>query len=192
VAQGIRSLGPAIGYHGCSKDVADAVLFQNQHLKASNNDHDWLGHGTYFWLDSWERALDWAKHTKKRNPSVVGAIINPGVCLNLADISAASSLKRAYEVLKLALQETGRAMPKNQSADTRGLALRRILDCAVIELLHGLRAEENETPYDTVVGVFEEGAPMFPGAAMKERTHVQIAVRNPRSILGYFKPTYSR
>jgi hypothetical protein len=185
---GVRSLGPAIGYHGCSKEVADAVLFGNEHLKASSNDYDWLGHGTYFWLDSPERALQWAKHTKQRSPTVVGAIINPGLCLNLADVSAVSSLKRAYELLRLGFEETGRAIPKNLSADPQGLALRRILDCAVIELLHELRAQEQVKPYDSVIGVFEEGAPMFPGAAMKERTHVQMAVRQHDCILGYFKP----
>jgi hypothetical protein len=56
--------------------------------------------------------------------------------------------------------------------------------------LHRLREEERDHPYDCVIGVFEEGAPMFPGAAMKERTHAQIAVRSQSCVLGYFKPVW--
>jgi hypothetical protein len=187
---GVRSLGPAIGYHGCEKEVVDAVLSSDERLKESKNQYDWLGHGTYFWLDSPERALQWAKQSNKRKPAVIGAIINPGLCLNLADVAAVASLKGAYEILKQACQETGRDLPKNSSVDGQGVALKRILDCSVIEVLHQLRELDSKTAYDSVIGVFEEGKPMFPGSAMKERTHVQIAVRSQSSILGYFKPVW--
>jgi hypothetical protein len=152
---GIRSLGPAIGYHGCSKAIADSVLLGSAHLGKSNNAYDWLGHGAYFWLDSPLRALEWAKQTGKPDAAVVGAIINPGLCLNLADVSAIASLKKAFSVLSLGFKEANRTLPVNSSVDANGLALRRVLDCSVIELLHRLREEEGDHPYDSVLGVFE-------------------------------------
>ena len=42
--------------------------------------------------------------------------------------------------------------------------------------------------FQTVRGVFVEGHPAFPGAGIRTRTHVQIAVRDPSCILGFFKP----
>jgi hypothetical protein len=38
--------------------------------------------------------------------------------------------------------------------------------------------------YDTVRGAFEEGPAAFPGAAMRQESHVQIAVRIPSAFLG--------
>lgn len=186
----VRSFGPSIGYHGCDQETANAVLARGDNLRASKNDYDWLGHGIYFWLDSPERALYWAKQTKKEKPAVNGAIINPGHCLNLADSAHVKSLQDTYTTLKSAYEKLGLELPKNNIQDAQGLLLRRKLDCRVIQLLHKFAELTAEPPYDSVLGVFEEGAPMFPGSAMKERTHVQIAVRNPSHILGYFRPQF--
>ena len=187
---GVRSFGPSVGYHGCDQETADAILLRGENLRASTNDYDWLGQGVYFWLDSPARALQWAKQNKKHKPAVVGAVINPGFCLNLADITHVKSIKEAYELLSIAYEGVGIELPKNQSPDKQGLLLRRTLDCKVIELLHEFRTLASEQPFDSVLGVFEEGAPMFPGSAMKAQTHVQIAVRNPANILGYFRPSH--
>jgi hypothetical protein len=40
--------------------------------------------------------------------------------------------------------------------------------------------------FDSTRGVFEEGGQAFPGAAIKEKSHIQICVRNPNCILGFF------
>lgn len=182
----VRSFGPSIGYHGCSQETADAVLLRGENLKPSTNEYDWLGHGIYFWLDSPERAFQWAKN--KTHPAVIGAVINPGHCLNLADSNNIQSVQEAYQALSDAYERLGMPLPKNKSPDKQGLLLRRTLDCKVIEVVHELRLLAREQGFDSVLGVFEEGSPMFPGAAMKEHTHVQIAVRNPANILGYFRP----
>lgn len=58
----------------------------------------------------------------------------------------------------------------------------------VINHLHKLRDEDGKTPYDSVRCGFSEGQELYPGAMLFEQTHIQICVRNPRSILGYFKP----
>tara|TARA_R100001143_G_scaffold62680_1_gene66654 strand:+ start:1667 stop:1855 length:189 start_codon:yes stop_codon:yes gene_type:complete len=51
-----------------------------------------------------------------------------------------------------------------------------------------MQAEDEKPPFDTAYGVFEEGEPIFPEAALKEKTHIQIAVRNIEMIRGYFRP----
>ena len=58
-------------------------------LKASQNGHDWLGFGFYFWEGNYERALDFAIHPpgKKqiKTPAVLGATIDLKFCLDLMD-----------------------------------------------------------------------------------------------------------
>ena len=63
----------------------------------------------------------------------------------------------------------------------------RRLDCAVIETLHSLRADQKEEPYDSVYGVFDEGKPAFDGAGFREKTHIQLAVRDQAIVVGYFR-----
>src|SRR5712691_81116 len=50
-------------------------------------------------------------------------------------------VKDAYRRLKALLDASGEPMPRNQ-AKTDGISLRRSLDCAVIDMVHFLRAEE--------------------------------------------------
>jgi len=72
--------------------------------------------------------------------------------------------------------------------DNSGNRLLRKLDCTVIQVIHEDRKENNEPGFDTVRGVFWEGEKPYPGAGFKERNHIQISVRNPNSIKGYFLP----
>jgi hypothetical protein len=68
--------------------------------------------------------------------------------------------------------------------DKRG----RYLDRAVIEAMHKIRSETNVASYDTVRSAFWEGNPLYDGAGFSEKAHIQIAVRNPACIRGYFRP----
>jgi len=77
-------------------------------------------------------------------------------------------------------------LPQNELRKD-GIHIKRALDCAVIETVHGLRARASLPAYDSVLGVFEEGPKMYPGAGMREKTHMQIAVCNPQMIVGYFR-----
>ena len=43
------------GFHGCTKEVYDKVIYQNQPMKKSDNAYDWLGNGIYFWENSYQR-----------------------------------------------------------------------------------------------------------------------------------------
>lgn len=77
-------------------------------------------------------------------------------------------------------------MPQNERpSDEDGYPLLRRLDCAVINMACEMRAGTGGE-IDTVKGVFTEGGPACPGAAIQMRTHTQIAVRNPACIKGVF------
>jgi hypothetical protein len=80
----------------------------------------------------------------------------------------------------------GWELPRN-SARASDVFLCRRLDCAVIKALHQLRADYGDPPYDTVYGVFEEGEELYPGSGFRQKTHVQIAVRNSECIVGCFR-----
>jgi hypothetical protein len=41
--------------------------------------------------------------------------------------------------------------------------------------------------YETVRGAFWEGERLYPNAGFRERNHVQLCVRDPAAIKGYFR-----
>jgi hypothetical protein len=181
-----------LGYHGCDAAVAERVFAGNDSLTSSANDYDWLGHGVYFWEHNAQRAYEFAceiRHRrgtqKLRHPAVVGAIIDPGFCLNLLDSRFIETLRQAYDDLVLLNREAREPLPRNSGGKDR---LFRRLDCAVIELLHATRQERNEPPFDTVRAVFVEGHPIYRTAGFNAKNHVQLCVRNMACIKGYFRP----
>ena len=185
-----------LGFHGCDKAVADAVICGRDELRASENDYDWLGHGIYFWENDPTRALEYALLVKEHpirsrvtieEPAVLGAVIDPGHCLNLMESAALSLLHNAYDALCEFVCASGNPMPVNSAPSGIGpdLLLRR-LDCAVIELLHEVNAGQRD--FDTVRGLFFEGEDLYPNAGFKVKNHIQICIRNPNCIKGYFLP----
>lgn len=184
-----RKLSPVIGFHGCDRAVAEDVLAGNSHLTASENAYDWLGSGVYFWVDSFARAYHWAESGKSgiRDPYVIGAFLDPGYCLDLTDFGATPQIKRAYELFVDTQRAAGVEVPAN-TISQNGTFLVRKLDCAVINFLHKIREANAQSTFDTVYGVFEEGSALFQNSALKEKTHIQIAVRNIEVIRGYFRP----
>lgn len=66
--------------------------------------------------------------------------------------------------------------------------LLRNLDCAVFETLHKFRSDNDEQPYDSVRGVFWEGGELYPNAGFREKDHIQLCIRNPNCIKGFFYP----
>ena len=163
-----------LGFHGTDQLTAEEVLAGTKHLSASQNEYDWLGHGIYFWEYSPLRAYQFAQEKFRwlgRNESVavVGAVINPGLCLNLLDASGLKHLETGYQAML-----TGRGgpefLPKNGVGKERW---NRRLDCAVINTLHQVRALTHSTkwqkanagqqalqPFDSVRGAFWEGEPV--------------------------------
>ena len=191
--------GFVLGFHGCDEAVGERILAGRAHVSISENAHDWLGNGAYFWEHSPQRALKWAElvqrhpqHFRHRieKPFILGAIIEPGNSLNLSELESLASLRAAHQLLRGVHTDSGAPMPVNEPGFTGDLDLvRRHLDCAVINFAHILRERGNLPPYDTVRGSFPEGGPLYTGARIMENTHVQICVRHPRrSIRGYFRP----
>ena len=172
--RGRYTLPHILGYHGCDSTTGEKVLAGKAHLKPSDKDYDWLGNGIYFWVDSPERAWDWANNRpgpkKISKPFVIGALIYPGLV--------------AHKVLEAASRPG--EMPQNTLTQD-GITMLRRLDCAVIETLHRLREDQGEESYDSVYGVFDEGKPAFDGAGFREKTHIQLAVRKTTNIVGYFR-----
>jgi len=84
-------------------------------------------------------------------------------------------------------------LPKNERVGgSEDLVLRR-LDCAVIEFMHGqieaqAEADRSVQRFYSVRGAFLAGPQPYPGTGFKERNHIQVCVRNPNCIKGYFHP----
>ena len=188
-------LGLVLGFHGCDESVARKILNGEAPMKMSSNDYDWLGHGGYFWENSPSRAMEFALHLQKfpnrskgkiEKPAVIGAVIGLGYCLDLLDFDNLKLLKSTYEMM---LSTTNAAdFPENKYIGGMGELLFRELDCAVIEALHKLKAGSNQLPFDSVRGVFPEGKELYPNAGFREKDHIQICVRNPNCIKGFFLP----
>jgi hypothetical protein len=117
---------------------------------------------------------------------VVGAFAYPGNCLNLTDYGVMNELALAYEATVGISAAAGTPLPVN-SVRKNGIFMKRQLDCAVIQLVHKIRESKWMDAYDTVYGVFEEGDLVYPAAGFRDRTHVQISIRNHEMILGYFR-----
>lgn len=188
-----------LGYHGCDDKTGEKILSNSDHVSPSKNAYDWLGAGAYFWENSRERALSWAKFLQKcpqvaahkiEKPFVVGAIIDLGNCLDLSDAGSLTIIRKGYEKFKATAQSASAQLPVNERAhDADTDLVKRHLDCAVVNFVHALRDRSNLRPFDTVRGIFTEGGELYPGAKIQSKTHVQICVRDPaKSIKGYFRP----
>ncbi|HVX91038.1 MAG TPA: hypothetical protein VHC20_05445 [Candidatus Paceibacterota bacterium] len=179
-----------VGYHGCAPSLAKQVVNKETELRSSANGNDWLGAGVYFWLDDSRRALHWAQKRAERNgedPSQIaslGAVIDLKNCLNLADSTSLKLLADAHRHLQEILAAESRTLPENTGTEFAN----RKLDYAVFETLHDLRARGGQEAFDSVAGYFVEGAAVYAGAAFRALDHVQVCVRNPKCVLGYFLP----
>ncbi len=183
-----------LGFHGCDKSLVEEVIRGDRnHLPTSNNEYDWLGHGIYFWENNEQRALQFAQEKALRDPRikepfVIGAVIDLGYCLDLTDMSCLSELKQSYEALKKALTKSMVDLPVNKNVGGNNDLLLRNLDCAVIEYEHAINETAKVKSFDSVRGVFVEGEKLYPGSGIQEKNHIQICVRNPNCIKGYFLP----
>lgn len=186
----------ALGFHGCDEALAEAVFAGQQTLRPSENEYDWLGHGIYFWENSPNRALQYARslarHPRRsrgrvNKPAVVGAVIDLGSCLNLLDAESIHLVKQGYEQLAATFAIANKPLPANRAPAGSNDLLLRHLDCAVIEFAHALRAEKGQASFDSARAAFIEGDPLYKNAGFHEQAHIQICVRDTRRIKGYFR-----
>lgn len=178
-----------VGFHGCDEKVRNEIISNQCEMKPSDNKYDWLGNGFYFWENNYDRAMSFAEEQKKRGkietPSVLGAYIDLGNCMDLLDAKYLKGLQHAYQQLKRSFTLANENLPANKPtpATSSDLLLRQ-LDCAVIEMYASLV----DTQFDSVRGVFWEGEELYPGAGMKEKNHIQISIRNINCIKCFFIP----
>lgn len=181
------SISPSfvLGFHGCEREVGERVLAGEATLLDSTNDYDWLGRGAYFGENNPRRALSFATNAQKRNtiksPFVIGAVIDLGRCLDFTTESALVEIRQTYLWLEAASKEEG-----GQPLKENKPFLRR-LDCQVIDALHALRDLTDAPSYDSVRAPFWEGEALYPGTDFMHETHIQLSIRNVKSIKGYFR-----
>jgi hypothetical protein len=186
-----KSRNIVIGFHGCDSKTRDEIVACKSLMSKSHNDYDWLGNGLYFWENNYDRALQWAQDKMRREPhkiaapSVLGAFIDLGYCLDLIDSKYLSALPNAFTILKDNCNRSKRPLPENNGGSDK---LFRRLDCAVIETLHDFTKTMGKSEFDSVRGVFWEGNELYPGAGFMEKNHIQICLRNPNCIKGFFIP----
>lgn len=186
-----------IGYHGCDESTQQNVLMKGKSLNPSEQSYDWLGKGIYFWEHGPERAFQWAEAKHKRNPeklkkpAVLGAVIHLGLCFDLLDTKFTSLLGKMWlEYEEYCIQAHAR-IPQNRPLYSKDedLILRE-LDCAVLNWSLDEIRKSSGSSFDSIRGVFQEGEAAFPGSSIRAKSHIQIAVRNPACILGFFKPSF--
>jgi len=181
--------GLVLGFHGCKALLAYDVVNLKQTLRKSQNDYDWLGHGVYFWehdlARAWEFALNkWSKSEEPHMIGVIGAAIDLGNCFDLLDYGNALYLKKFHAMIN----ELGIALPENSALDSNNIYMRRELDCTVLELFHKWNELNGFQPYDSVRHAFVEGPALYDKSGFREKTHVQICIRNLNCIKGCFLP----
>lgn len=184
-----------LGYHGCPVERSEAVEFTRgliagtnrvEDWKQSGNDYDWLGRGVYFWEFGIHRARQWAGP----NGEVIGALIQLGNCFDLTDPGCEQLLKKTYDMVASTFKERAIPLPNNEMSG----GMRRNLDKLIMDQTMAIgdtTADRNirpDTKFQTIRCAFEEGEEAFPGSKLRSQTHIQIAVRDIRCILGVFRP----
>ncbi|MCK5522910.1 MAG: hypothetical protein KAI83_07230 [Thiomargarita sp.] len=181
------------GFHACEREIGEALLSGEAGFKASANDYDWLGNGMYFWENSPHRAEKYGEELSSRRkqlkvPFVIGAVIHLGHCFDLLESHSLQVLQNYYFSLKKIYLKAGLELPINKDIGTNTDKLLRKLDCAVFEYMHSEMKKNGEKAFDSIRAAFWEGKELYPNAGFKEKNHIQICIRNPNCIKGYFRP----
>ena len=158
-----RLPGLVLGFHGCDAKVGEDLLAgHHTHLRESKNKYDWLGNGIYFWENDPLRALEFAQEGHNKTPNALGYIEKPFVLGAVIDLGLCLNLMDRKALSELAL---------------------------AYEFLRSTHQQPGSVPpYDTVRSAFPEGDELYAGAFFLAKNHIQIAVRNPECIKGYFRP----
>ncbi|WP_341842971.1 hypothetical protein [Chitinophaga caseinilytica] len=193
------------GYHGCDARLASQLLHVKQKIRISRGEFEWLGHGMYFWENNLERAREWAKEKSRQGlidtPAVIGAVLDLKNCCDFSDKYYLDLYQTYCMQMQRRYQSKNMRMPVN-FAPAGSIPKDRVcrkLDCAIIEWMHermqylnsrqaGIADTSELPPFDSVRGLFTEGHPVFEGSGIYRNTHIQICIRNPECILGYFLP----
>ena len=162
-----------LAYHGTSSNAADRI--EAEGFKASQNIYDWLGDGIYFFQDAPLRARDWARERYGREGVVLGAEIHLTDCMDLLDVAWYVVLSDAHDDYLTLLRRSNRSRPiQSEGAHP--------LDRAVINYTVGVLGEAG-IRIACVRAAFREGRQVYRDSALYDRTHIQIAVRDPSACI---------
>ena len=75
-------------------------------------------------------------------------------------------------------------MPENKGGKDKAARM-------LVNNLRDFRAAKALAAYDSVRAVFPEGESLYPGAGFRDRSHIQLCIRNKACIKGYFRPITS-
>jgi hypothetical protein len=168
-----------IGYHTCSRQVANDIMARRTQLRQGSGNHDWLGSGVYFWVGNYTLARWWISVISAGNPGFQGATLKYEIVLeNCLDLSDAKYL-RLLQAHEQTINWSGYATrPRNDRAPAghviAGEYYRRFLDHAVIDDY----CTNIEPSVEMVYGLFQSGRPAYVGAGQYAYNHAQLAVRN--------------
>ncbi len=166
-----------IAYHGTTVSAAERLV-AGEDFQPSDEDDEWFGKGIYFWEHAFQQAWRWARRKDPSNPAVIGAILRLGTCFDLLDPGNVAILRELHEKTIRDL----RAMKAKVPVNVRG---RKNLDCLVFNRLYA-KFEAVGPPLDTARAAYiptSAAKRIYPGSWISEETHIQICVRNPKSIL---------
>lgn len=163
-----------VGYHGTSKANLDRILREGFYI--SRNSYDWLGDGVYFFERGLEHAHAWAEKRFRADAAVVEAHVDLDGCMDLADGSWSRVMGDFYDQFLALLKKSGRPLPVQANGANR--LDRQVINFAVEKLAEG------GTVVRSVRHLFMEGSPIYPGSALFDRAHVQLAVRDLTVISG--------
>jgi hypothetical protein len=171
-----------VGYHGTNIESARQILQSG--FTPSRNNYDWLGKGVYFWQDAPYRAWNWASEhceNKGGDPAVVRSLVKIGrdEFMDLLDYSQqpnwANCLGRTHQYLQ---QQTRFVLPPNKRAIKYHALDRLVVDTLIEDILKPVNIN-----ILAVRACFQEGEEIYPGSAIYNKSHIQLAVRDTSSIV---------
>lgn len=182
VAPVIELPSEAVGFHGTSRAAVSHLV--SGEIGQSDHRYEWLGTGFYVWQDSPWRAREWALEQHGEDEAAVVAVrVSLDGCLDLLNPHWQELLAAADAQFVLECLEAGDEVPVNRGAGYRAR------DCATINWFCEQAAEQGHQ-LRSVRAVFEEGEPIFEASAIRTRSHIQIAVRDPSVILEIEETTW--
>lgn len=164
-----------VGFHGTRRAAAEDLI-AGMPFGKSENDHDWLGHGVYFWEYAPQQAWWWAQKKYGSDAAVVGALIRLGRCLDLLDPLNADLLRTAHRDLVQILKEDGQLPKANHNS-------LKYLDCSVFNYCF-IKLRESGYAVESARAVFLPGrGRLWPRSGIFESSHIQLSIREPNNIL---------
>ena len=169
-----------VGYHGTTEEAAQKLV-AGESFDESDADDEWFGRGVYFWEHAFQQAWWWAERRSKRSghkPADIGAVLRLGYCFDLLDPPNTRLLLRVHDKMVADLEAAELPVPLNSRHYKR-------LDCAVFNYLY-TEFEDDGKPIDTARAVYvpsKAKSRIYKGSWIHGESHIQICVRNPRSIL---------